>query len=752
MDEQSRAESAADTHAHEPDEAVSAATPSEPIGTPSASAELDATPAARPDAWADLRIHPWQVLSADSIEPVPNAGPNPTEDATPASADPQVAHGAQVEDPTDESTSMLLTDEQGADDSSESRWAILPDEAALATVRLFADHNPDVPVGESTPAAPLDTLESPTMLGEQHFSAPVEEQATPLEDLFTAPAEEQATPVGEPPAAALFEVRDTIEVYEEQVATSPTGEIIVVARRALEGTDASLAHVERPQAPQASEAPFAWTPAPTPAPTRAVAGGAADSLALFTAATVPPGEPAGGPFSDLPRIPVDPSAETVPLSTRTDEIVPTGHAYPGYPGYPGSPQANQTAKRQARVRQPLSRDVVMRFLTAACGTIVLAAMLGLLFTQGEWATGMAAAAIAALLVAVAYFAATIWRVSTAERKGNTLRLGLTATAIFGLLGGVGLAFSGSLHQVQAGVLASVGDFGGAVREYKLAGDVPPNPDLARAYIGWGNELLRKGDFAGAAGSFQVIVEQFTHTSFASDGGHGLLRAYAGWLPRGGASLPYDTIIRDLGTVGGAAYCDSSCAATAASLSAQAHVDYGVALNGRHSFQLAIAQFEIVTRAYSTSSLAPAAHEDAAVTYFVYGETQRASNACIDAVPTFQRLASGYADTTEGAAAKAALGAPVHVSGVLTGYPKNPMPIMYLSKTIRGDSFFSDDYAAKVDASGKFLFSGVAPGSYNLSAAVPNGSGVYWVDPNTHNPYNIAVGPLCDLSLQSYPYA
>ncbi|MFI5268665.1 MAG: hypothetical protein ACHQ7M_14925 [Chloroflexota bacterium] len=122
------------------------------------------------------------------------------------------------------------------------------------------------------------------------------------------------------------------------------------------------------------------------------------------------------------------------------------------------------------------------------------------------------------------------------------------------------------------------------------------------------------------------------------------------------------------------------------------------------------------------------------------------------MPTFHRLASAYGDTAEGAAAKSALAAPVQVSGSLTGFPKNPMPTVYLSKTIRSNTFFSDDYSAHLDGKGAFTFKNVASGNYNLSAAIPNGSGVYWVDPATHNPYSITVGPLCNVSLQSYPYA
>jgi tetratricopeptide (TPR) repeat protein len=379
-------------------------------------------------------------------------------------------------------------------------------------------------------------------------------------------------------------------------------------------------------------------------------------------------------------------------------------------------------------------------------------MLGLLFTHGEWATGLAAAAIAALLVAVAYLAGTLVRAGAADRKGTTLRLGLAATVIFGLLGGVGLYFSGWLHQAQAGVMASVGDYSGAVHEYQLAGDGPPDANMARAYVGWGNELLRTGDDAGAAGAFQTVVEQYTGIPSVRDAGLGLLQADKGWLAAGGSSLPYLTILRDLGSVRSAAYCDSGCVAQVAALSAQAFVDYGIVLNEQGHVSQAIGQFEAVTRLYPASAAAATAHEDAAVTYYVLGQSQRNGKVCTDAVPTFQQLASAYGDTSEGTAAKTALAAPVQVTGSLTGYPKNPAPFVYLSKTIHGDSYFSDDYAASVGANGKFTFGGVVPGNYNLSAAVPNGSGVYWIDPTTHNPYSITVGPLCTLPLQSYAYA
>lgn len=477
---------------------------------------------------------------------------------------------------------------------------------------------------------------------------------------------------------------------------------------------------------------------------------AASALPLFTAATVPP-----DPRDDRPAIPVDPSAETVPLNSRTNEMPAAGRAYPGYPGFPGSPRAGGRPSGFAALGQPLSRDAAVRFLTAACATIVLAAVLGLLFTRGEWATGLAAAGIAALLVAGAYLVGTVVRAIPSPRKGSVLRLGLLAAILFGLLGEAGLWFNASLHQVQAGVLASIGDYGGAVREYRLAGVQPPNPDLARAYVGWGNTFLHQHDYADAAASFQTVIEQFASTSVVPQAASGLLTAYDGWMSGASLSLPYETILRDLGTVSQAPYCERACAAQAAQLTARAHVDFGRALNARGAFPLAIAQFEAVTSPSAPSAYVAQAHEDAAVTYYTYGQSQRYADggkSCSNAVPAFQRLVSAYGDTPEGATAKAALAAHVQVRGSVTGYPKNPQPTVYLSKTIRSNTFFSDDYSATLDSHGNFTFTNVAPGSYNLSAAVPNGAGVYWVDPATHSPYGISVGPLCDLSLQPYPYS
>jgi hypothetical protein len=47
---------------------------------------------------------------------------------------------------------------------------------------------------------------------------------------------------------------------------------------------------------------------------------------------------------------------------------------------------------------------------------------------------------------------------------------------------------------------------------------------------------------------------------------------------------------------------------------------------------------------------------------------------------------------------------------------------------------------------------VKQGKYNLSALLPDGSGVYWLNRETNNIYTIVVGPVCPLDLGQYSYA
>jgi hypothetical protein len=94
-----------------------------------------------------------------------------------------------------------------------------------------------------------------------------------------------------------------------------------------------------------------------------------------------------------------------------------------------------------------------------------------------------------------------------------------------------------------------------------------------------------------------------------------------------------------------------------------------------------------------------------------------------------------------------------VTGSLSGYPTTATLKVYLSKLIRSNTYFSDNYSARLDSSGHFAFASVLPGKYNLSAAVGAGGGVYWIDPTTRDPYSIVVPPLCNLNLaQPYPYS
>jgi hypothetical protein len=196
-------------------------------------------------------------------------------------------------------------------------------------------------------------------------------------------------------------------------------------------------------------------------------------------------------------------------------------------------------------------------------------------------------------------------------------------------------------------------------------------------------------------------------------------------------------------------CDASCQTNVSALEPQTHYQYGVQLANQERYAEAIIQFELVASQFPQSPYAPRAHTAAATAYYTLGQSELTSY-CPAALSAYQTLASKYADTPEGAQAKAALEGPADVTGVLTNYPASAPPTMYLSSHVYTYSF-SDEYRATLDGSGRFTFSQVEQGKYNLSELRVDGSQWYWVDKATGSPYTISVGPLCTQDIGTYSY-
>jgi tetratricopeptide (TPR) repeat protein len=406
-----------------------------------------------------------------------------------------------------------------------------------------------------------------------------------------------------------------------------------------------------------------------------------------------------------------------------------------------------------RVAQPLGRGVAALLGGSALLAVAAASLIGLALAHGEWAAGLRAEALAALALGTTALVATVARAAAGRRSVRAVALGLGAALLLGLCGDAGLTLIPATHLAQARADESSGQFEQALMEYSLAdAHAPSSRDLARVHIAWGDALARDGRYVDAVEQYATVLRRFPGVSAQiAPARRGLLSAYGRWILVGGGDLTYDDALGQLTAIRQAPWCDMPCQSAVDALLAQGHYAAGRAAAHAGQHADAAAHFDSVTARFPASPYAPLAHAAAAVEYLAIGQAQRTGTTCTDAVPTYQKLATTFADTPEGATAKQALAAPVDVTGSLVGYPTDPAPTMYLSRRIVESTTFSDEYGAALNPIGAFTFSGVLPGSYNLSAAFPDGSGIHWYDAQTGNPYNIVVGPLCTLALPEYSW-
>jgi tetratricopeptide (TPR) repeat protein len=443
-------------------------------------------------------------------------------------------------------------------------------------------------------------------------------------------------------------------------------------------------------------------------------------------------------------------AEAALLTDRAPRVVPVlRRAAP--PAAATLPDPAPRAPQRNALARPLGREAAALLGVSAPLALAAVALFGLALAHGEWAAGLRSAALGALALGAAALIATVTRAGRQDARLATL--GLSVALLLGLLGDGGLGLLPATHLAQARAYESSGEFDPALAEYSAAGaHAPTSCDLARVHVEWGDALAREGHYADAAAQYLIVVQRFPGIAEQIvTARHGVLSAYGRWILVGGGTLTYDAALEQLAAIQQATWCDIPCGAEVDGLLAQAQYAAGRAAAHAGEHATAAMHFDSLMAHFPASPYAPLAHEAAAAEYLAIGQAQRTGATCPDAVPTYQKLATTFADTPEGDTARRALAAPVDVTGTLAGYPTDPPPAMYLSRHIVESTIFSDDYHATLTAAGAFTFSAVLPGRYNLSAALPDGSGVHWYDAQTGNPYNVVVGPLCTLTLPAYAW-
>ncbi len=459
-------------------------------------------------------------------------------------------------------------------------------------------------------------------------------------------------------------------------------------------------------------------------------------------------------------------AGSPPMLPAPPYAPPSAPLYPPYaqgpatwPGPPMVPYAGPpAAPRQSALAIPFPRWVSALLFFGALALLGLIYAADEILLGGDWAEGAQVAGVAALALAGVTLLVTLIRIAAGRRALTTIALGLLMVVVLAASGGSGLIFSAPLHAVQARALEQSGAWAAAIQEYALAGESAPNaPDIARAYDEWGEHLLGAGQYSSAVANFTAVINDYSGSGTAVIRAHtGRYRAYVAWVRSNTDDVPYTGALLEFSTYQKSSACDASCQAEVTAIEAQAHFQYGTQLASQMRYADAVAQFEAVQAQFPQSPYVTRAHAAAATAYYALGQQQIHSDTCPAAVPTYQKLASAYADTPEGKQAKTALAAPQTVSGTLKGFPSNPLPTLHLSKSINpGNYYFSDEYSTTVNASsGTFTFTGVRPGNYNISTSRNLGTEidyVYYYDKGTGNMYDVHVGPLCAVQVGTLAY-
>lgn len=350
------------------------------------------------------------------------------------------------------------------------------------------------------------------------------------------------------------------------------------------------------------------------------------------------------------------------------------------------------------------------WLTIALGTLlllVLAYALPVGLARRDWATGAAVVGGVAAGLAVVTFAGLGFWALRPNRPHRDLLAGLIVTVLLTVLAIGGLAGAPSIRAHQASYEAQHGQWARAITEDRLLGT-------------------------------PAATQQ-------------MLAVYATWMGADPASMPYLDTITFLSSLRAQSSCDDDCQRAALADEVEARYLYGEHLASAGLGEDAVTQFTAVARLAPGTTYAREAHSAAAAAILALARQQEATHACGPEVAYYQTLASQYGDTPQGSQAQRILAAGVAVSGTISGLPHPTATTLYLSKTVKPYSYFSDDYSAHPNASGAFTFTGVQPGKYNLSGTGAFGL-TYWHDASApYNPYTITVGQVCPVSAGTYPY-
>ena len=458
------------------------------------------------------------------------------------------------------------------------------------------------------------------------------------------------------------------------------------------------------------------------------------------------------PYQGAPSTPLQGGGEIPTMQAQYPPTIPATPSmplggmpsYPGYPTYPGGyPQPAPPAPvKDNALTHPFSVGKMVAVAGGSVALIAIAYVASVLGAKKDWAGGAQIAGFVAIALAVVAVIGLVARIAAGRRASSTIGLGALLAVLLAVVGASGITFAAPLHRAQAHSQESSGQWSAAIGEYQKAGEAAPNaPDIARVYDEWGEQLLKNQSYKEALVQFNVVTTQYGQSAEGvARANTDIFDAYSAWVKANKSDTPYADALGFFQTYGSSSACSSACQTNVQAIAAQAHFQFGQQYLAQQDYPDAISQFETVTSQFAQSSFAGQAHAAAAQALLSYG-AQLKSSACSNALPIYQKLASAYADTTQGQQAKHDLAAPVPVTGQFSGNEPAPITEAILAKTVnQSTGYQSNDYQASVDGSGKFAFGSVAQGTYNVLDMA--GGNLYIVTNASGGNFTVTVGQLC----------
>ncbi len=398
-------------------------------------------------------------------------------------------------------------------------------------------------------------------------------------------------------------------------------------------------------------------------------------------------------------------------------------------------------------------------IVAAAGLLVV-----LQLTGSDWAAGAMHLAIGAGIIAVVIaLAAAVRTFLGMGAKTNPRRVfqfvsaGLSILLLLALCL-VGLTQQSTIHGLQAHNLEGQQQWQSAINEYQLAGEgAPASENIARVYNEWGEQFSAAQRYEDAFAKFNIVMNNYgSATSGVDRAQSDTIKAYLGWGQQASQQHDYMAATSHYDALLQLSYCTTSCQQQASALDATAYYNLAESQLTAKNYTDAINTFGIVMSRFPSSPEAQKLHGDLAKAIFGNGQQQLATS-CPSAIPTYQQLATQFADTPEGQQAKTALAAPQPVKGRFIGFVPNSSSLTQeaalmqgLTGSISQSQFFQMLTGAPtvtIQSDGSFSFMSVKQGTYDLAWGTINGNtgneSFTFYYRNDGSPVYVAnVGPLC----------